>query len=463
MKTKIIFLLCFNVLFFFFYKTNQSLASSNIAATKKPTSDTENLIFPKNFNWCVATSAHQIEGGNDKNDWWFWENLKPSKIKNQNKSGRATDHWNRVAEDTKLMVDLGIQQYRFSIEWSRIEPVEGQFDLNAMNHYQEEIDELRNNGIEPMVTLHHFTSPLWFAKAGGWTNDQSPQKFLNFVKYVNQHLGQKVDQWITFNEPMVMIAGGYVSGVFPPGVKHWASILKPIRNILLSHALAYHELHLNNRAQVGIAHHLRIMDPYNKLNPIDWYLANKLSKAFNWTFLNALKTGLLSISIPTKINYKETLPQLVNTQDFIGVNYYSRDLVKFTPGENESITIVTNDKSPRSDLNWEIYPKGLGSILKSVNKLFGTLPIYITENGIADKSDLARPEFIKQHLRVLHKSISSGINIQGYCHWSLLDNFEWAEGFAPRFGLYSVDYITLERTPRESALLYKKIISNNGL
>lgn len=463
MKTKIIFLPCLVVSFFFFYKTNQSQASLNIQKNKNLNTAIESLTFPKNFNWCVATSAHQIEGGNKNNDWWEWENLEPSKIKNKDKSGIATDHWNRVSEDTKLLVDLGVNQYRFSIEWSRIEPVEGQFDLNAINHYQEEINELRNNGIEPMVTLHHFTSPLWFTKTGGWENDESPEKFLKFVKYVNRHLGKKVEQWITFNEPMVMVAGGYISGVFPPGIQDWKKIVKPIRNILLAHSLAYHELHSNNKTQVGLAHHLRIMEPYNKLNPIDWYLARKLSKAFNWTFLNALKSGVFSISVPTKVNHKEILPQLKNTQDFIGVNYYSRDFVKFTPGQKESITLVTNDKNPKSDLQWEIYPEGLSEILMSVTKKFKKLPIFITENGIADKSDSLRPDFLRHHLLELHRAISNGANVQGYCHWSLIDNFEWAEGFSPRFGLYSVDYITLKRTPRQSALLYKNIISNNGL
>lgn len=421
------------------------------------------LPFPKNFKWCVATAAHQIEGDNKKNDWWAWEHLIPSKIKNADKSGLAIDHWNRVSEDTKLLNDLGVKQYRFSIEWSRIEPAEGIFDLNAMNHYKNELSELRKYGITPMVTLHHFTSPLWFAKLGGWSERDSSLKFLNFVKFVNQQIGNEVEQWITFNEPMVMIGGGYVTGVFPPGIKDWNETIQPLRNILIAHALAYKELHKNKKALVGIAHHLRIMDPYNKLNPIEHFMAKKLSLAFNWTFLNALRNGKIALSIPTKIDYEENLPELKGTQDFIGINYYTRDLIKYNPLKKEPITIVTNDKSPTSDLNWEIYPQGLYTLLKSVSKKFKKLPIYITENGIADRSDLKRSNYLKIHLEKIYRALSEGVNIQGYCHWTLIDNFEWAEGFSPRFGLYEVNYKTQTRTPRESAFYYQKIISQNGL
>ncbi|MGZ3787882.1 MAG: glycoside hydrolase family 1 protein [Bacteriovorax sp.] len=426
-------------------------------------SSSEVLTFPENFKWCVATAAHQIEGGNENNDWWEWEHSVPSKIKNGENSGLAIDHWNKVAEDTKLLKDLGVKQYRFSIEWSRIEPKEGVFNLEAIHHYKDELKELQKYGIAPMVTLHHFTSPLWFAKMGGWSHPDSPQKFLQFVKFVNQQLGASVDQWITFNEPMVMIAAGYINGVFPPGIKDWKSVIGPIRNILIAHSLSYKELHRNKNAQVGIAHHLRIMHPYNKLNPIEWYLANKLSKAFNWTLLNALQTGTISLSVPTKIEYEEYLPQLKDTQDFIGVNYYSRDLVKFTPKGKDIITVVPNDKSPKSDLNWEIYPEGLYDILKSVSEKFENLPVFITENGIADKSDSRRADFLKQHLLQIHHALEEGINVLGYCHWTLIDNFEWAEGRGPRFGLYDVDYKTLKRTPRKSARYYQEIIERNGI
>jgi beta-glucosidase len=333
----------------------------------------------------------------------------------------------------------------------------------ALSHYKKELGELRKYGIIPMITLHHFTSPIWFAKMGGWANSESPIKFLNFVKFINQQIGNEVKQWITFNEPMVMIGGGYVTGVFPPGIKNWNKTIPPLRNILIAHSLAYRELHKNKKALVGIAHHMRIMDPYNKLNPIEFYMAKKLSLAFNWTFLNALHDGKISLSIPTKIEYQEELPQLKGTQDFIGINYYTRDLIKYTPLKNEPITTVANKKTPKSDLNWEIYPQGFYTILKTVSKKFKTTPIFITENGIADHADSLRTNFLKTHLEKVYRAISEGVNIQGYCHWTLVDNFEWAEGFTPRFGLYEVDYNTLTRTPRASALYYKKVIFQNGI
>ena len=419
--------------------------------------------FPKDFKWCVATAAHQIEGNNTLNDWWEWEHRLPSKIKNSELSGLADDHWNRVDEDTELLNDLGVTTYRFSIEWSRIEPIEGQFNLEAINHYKYEIGELKKKGISPMVTLHHFTSPLWFAKKGGWANSDSPKLFERFVHFVRLQFGGSVEQWITFNEPMVLIAGGYISGVFPPGITDWNQVQAPLKNILLAHAKAYQELHKNGLAQVGIAHHLRIMDPYNKLNPIEWFLAQKLSNAFNWTMLNALKSGNIKLSVPTKINYHETIPELKDTQDFIGVNYYSRDLVQFTPHQKEAITLKVNSKNPKSDLGWEIYPTGMYDILKSVHHKFKNLPIIITENGIADQEDKLRSRFLIDHLFEVQQAIKDGIPVKGYCHWSLYDNFEWAEGFAPRFGLFNVDYLTLKRTPRESALLYRDIIFKNSI
>ena len=423
----------------------------------------ETVHFPKNFKWCVATAAHQIEGGNENNDWWEWENLFPSKIKNGDRSELATDHWNRIPEDTKLLNDLGVQQYRFSIEWSRIETSEGVFNQEAINHYKMELAELKKYGIAPMVTLHHFTSPIWFSHQGGWANSHSPKQFLSFVKYVRQQLGESVQFWITFNEPMVMIGGGYIDGIFPPGIKDWNKAVAPLRNILLAHAMAYKELHKNTDAMVGIAHHLRVMDPFNKLNPVDWYLAQKLSNAFNWAFVDALKDGKISLTIPTIIKYKEVLPELKDTQDFIGVNYYSRDLIQFTPKKNPAVTIKVNDKNSISDLGWEIYPQGIYAILKTIHKKFPNLPIFITENGIADQNDSKRSDFLIQHLKYVHQAIADGINVQGYCHWSLIDNFEWAQGFDPRFGLYEVDYKTFKRTPRKSALLYQKIISKNAL
>ena len=419
--------------------------------------------FPEKFKWCVATSAHQIEGNNIYNDWWAWEQIKPSKIKNGDRSLMATDHWNRYAEDIQLMKYLGVTEYRFSVEWSRIEPTEGNFNQEAIKHYRDEILELKKNGINPMVTLHHFTSPKWFADLGGWAQDSSVKQFKKYTEFVNQNIGDLVEYWITFNEPMVMLAGGYINGVFPPGIKDWKKVSEPLKNVLLAHAEAYRELHKNKLAKVGIAHHLRIMQAFSRTNPIEWFLARKLSKSFNWAIPNALKDGELDLSIPTKINYKITLPSIKNTQDFLGINYYSRDLIRFSLGSANPIQLIFNRKNKNTDLGWEIFPTGIYTILEDAHELYPELPIFITENGIADKKDKNRNSFINDHLNQIYNAIKIGIPVKGYCHWSLLDNFEWAEGFHPRFGLYEVNYETFERTPRPSALYYKSIIERNGL
>ena len=448
-----------SVLFFIFYfSINDDFYSG--PTTRSPAS--KQILFPSQFKWCVATAAHQIEGGNKNNDWWEWEHLIPSKIKNNDSSEISTDHWNKVEVDTNLMKDLGVNQYRFSIEWSRIEPKEGEFDQSAMNHYREEINLLKHNGITPMVTLHHFTSPIWFAHQGGWSSEKSPEQFLKFVYYVRTQLGESVSQWITFNEPMVLLLGGYAQGLFPPGLSDWKKISSPLKNVLRAHALAYYELHKNSNAQVGMAHHLRVFEPFSKLNPIDWYLANKFEEAFNWTIPNALYTGKIHVSVPTMIKYKEELPELKGTQDFIGLNYYSRDFIKYTPKGKNVASIVSKEGVDSTDLNWEIYPHGIYRILRKLNQKYSELPVYITENGIADKADKKRSVFLKNHLKEIYDAINAGVDVRGYCHWSLMDNFEWNEGYSARFGLYQMNYKTLERIPTESAKLYKDIIQKNG-
>jgi beta-glucosidase len=448
-----------SVVFFAFYLNLNAESYSN-SPLRSPA--TKQILFPSQFKWCVATAAHQIEGGNKNNDWWEWEHSIPSKIKNNDSSVIATDHWNRLDLDTNLMKELGVNQYRFSIEWSRIEPKEGEFDQVAMNHYRHEIDLLKQNGISPMITLHHFTSPIWFTHKGGWTNEKSPEQFLKFVYYVRTQLGESVSHWVTFNEPMVMLLGGYANGVFPPGIKDWKKVATPLKNILKAHSLAYYELHKNSNAQVGMAHHLRIFEPYSKLNPVDWYLASKFENAFNWTIPNSLYSGTIHVSVPTMIKVDEELPELKGTQDYFGLNYYSRDFIKYTPKGENIASIVLKEKADLTDLNWEIYPHGIFRILKKINQQYNELPIYITENGIADRNDSKRSDFIKNHLKEIYDAINSGIDVRGYCHWSLMDNFEWNEGYSARFGLYQMDYKTLERKPTNSARLYKDIIQKNG-
>lgn len=418
--------------------------------------------FPQSFKWCSATAAHQVEGENIHSDWWTFEQM-PGAIKNNDKSGLAVNQWNLFPEDIKRMKALGLNSYRFSVEWAKIEPKENSWDEKALDHYRQMVKQLRLAGIEPLVTLHHFTLPQWFAAKGGWSSQESVPLFVRYATRVFEALHQDVDTWVTFNEPMVVITVGYLDGLFPPLKKNDAKgALMALKNILQSHAeavLKMRGIDLQKKARFGFAHHLRVFDPENKFNPLDYIVRNQLDQIWNWSFPMALSTGRFKLSIPFQASIDEEIPHLKGTQDFFGINYYTRDLVGFSLSAPYFKRSTVNGASV-SDLGWEIYPQGLERLLIDIHEKFPNLNILITENGIADATDLKRTAFIEEHLRIVEKAIASGIPVEGYCHWSLLDNFEWAEGFTPRFGLYEVVYPSLVRIQRKSSLRLKTIIEN---
>lgn len=409
--------------------------------------------FSADFKWCVATSAHQIEGHNYKSDWWHWElarGLEPS--------GRAADHWNRWYEDVGWMKTLGVDMYRFSIEWAKVEPEEGYFDENVLRHYRNLISELRRSSISPMVTLLHFTLPQWLAEKGGLEAEEFPVAFQKFAGIVHEHLGDLVEYWITFNEPMVLVAAGYVEGVFPPGYKREIQgMARPLSQILKAHALAYRALHKggSSKVKVGMSFHLRWFQAQNPWNVLDNVAASLVAQVWNWTLSSALETGRLKARIFGLLRIDEEIKALKGTQDFLGLNYYSRDLVGFSLTKG---LVRSTGPGELTDLQWEIYPEGLYKLIKEAHQRFPRLPIFVTENGLADHKDSKRSKFITSHLRAVERAKKEGAPVQGYCHWSLLDNFEWAEGFGPRFGLLEVDYQTFRRQPRPSFWEYARFI-----
>ncbi len=395
------------------------------------------LKFPKNFLWGTSTSAHQIEGGN-VNDWTFWEKSNALKLANQAQkywqlwqqkkfpemfessnyiSGRAGNHYQKYEEDFDIAKLLNQNSHRFSIEWSRIEPKEGKIDEKEINHYREVILALKERNLEPFVTLYHWTLPKWLAEKGGWLNPMSPYYFERYVKIISEHLFDLTHFWMTINEPLIYAANSYLKGVWPPQEKKLGKFLKVINNLAKAHQLAYQSLHLIDLdCQVGIAKN----NIYFKNNPLADYFWNKY-------FLNKIK----------------------REQDFIGLNYYFYKA--WTKIKNLEI----------SDLGWEIYPKGIYYLLQNLKKY--DLPIYITENGLADAKDVKRGNFIKKHLFWIHRAIQEKADVRGYFYWSLLDNFEWDKGFWPRFGLVEINYDNFERKIRPSAKIYAKICRENKL
>lgn len=460
------------------------------------------LKFPANFKWCAATAAHQIEGYNYNSDWWEWETRRPGcKVKNCETSEFATDHWNRVDEDIRLMRDLNLKQYRFSVEWAKIEPRENQIDWAAVEHYRQEVNKLFAAGVEPMITLQHFTLPMWVAQKGGWRWAGMPQAFKRYAETVYSLFGSRVRDWVTINEPMVHLGGGYVMGLTPPGFapsggpakeerlpsgcsrahrdgapslgsptkEDLARLADAVRGVLKSHAAAYHALHKLAKAQkrqirVGMANHLRAFDPRLVFNPLDWIVKGLFEEFFNWSIPDAMETGRLSLFIPGVINTKnQIIPGLRGTQDFFGLNYYTRDIVWFKMQAGIGAGMCSKANAVTSDMGWEIYPHGIYRLIREATRRYGNIPILITENGIADNRDALRPAYIRSHLKAVHRAIRAGSRVEAYCHWSLLDNFEWVEGYGPRFGLYEVDYATMARIPRASAKLYSIIAAENGL
>lgn len=394
--------------------------------------------LPKNFLWGSATSAHQVEGHNH-NDWSEWEKL--GRVKNGDHSGQASGHYQRFREDFGLAKKLGQNAHRLSIEWSRIYPRPGYLDQDALDHYRQVLEELHRLHIEPIVTLHHFTNPLWISQAGGWTKRETIDAFGQYVVTVVQALGHLVKYWITINEPTVYTSLAYVSAVWPPEQKNYWFAWQAIRNFVLAHNLAYSIIHrYSPGAKVGAA--------------------NNLSD-----FVPARSGHLLDRGLTAFARYWHNqwwLDQTYLSQDFIGLNYYFHHPLKFRlAGVSSLFAPFPSDDKPMSDMGWAIYPSGLGRVLDWLDRYHR--PILITENGVADRQDVHRAAFIRDHVAQVRAAVDRGIDVRGYFYWSLLDNFEWREGFTPRFGLVEVNYQTLVRTIRPSAYIYQQICQKNGL
>ena len=396
--------------------------------------DNKILQFPKNFFWGAATSAYQVEGYSTNTDWWVWDK------DNHKTHFRSCDHYHLYKEDFDLVKKFNQNIHRLSIEWARIEPKEGQWNFEEIEHYRQVLQCLKNQGIKIMLTLWHFTLPIWLAEKNGWENKQSIFYFKRFAELIVKELGHLVDFWITINEPMVYVYQAYLTGIWPPQKKDNAAGRRVLKNLIKSHIEAYKIIHQSKPdAAVSIAKNNQFFAPFRKNNPFDRITTRIVAYKWNHYFLKKIKKYL----------------------DFIGLNYYFHFQIKFAFSLKKRTFYEAKTAGKKtSDLGWEIYPQGIYYVLKELKKYH--LPIIITENGLADSQDVKRPKFIVEHLYYVHKAIREGLDVRGYLHWSLIDNYEWAEGYKPKFGLIAVDFETLRRRPRPSADLYAEICRNNG-
>lgn len=405
------------------------------------------------FVFGVSTAAHQVEGGN-VNDWSEWEiknaerlaKEAPEKfeklvpdwdlIKDQATnasnyiSGNAVDHFNKYPEDIHIMKEMGVKVFRFSIEWSRIEPKENEWSEEAFRHYEDVIHKLKENGIEPWVTLWHRTNPLWIRDIGDWSNGKTVDYFLRYVEKIVSRFRGSVKVWMPLNEPIMSMGGGYLTGEYPPNRKNIFLAYRVLNNFVSAHNRTYELIHTYQKdAFVGMPHAGFYLEAYE--NKLVNRLTVKLGHYFaNWLILDKIKKH----------------------SDFIGVQYYTRGIVNwFRQVQGSGV---------KTDMGWEVYPPGLYNFMKLAWERYH-LPMVVTENGVTDSRDLIRAKAISAHVEQIMKARSEGVDVRGYLYWSLLDNLEWDKGFWPKFGLVSVDRNTMARTVRESAYTFKKIIEEN--
>ena len=422
----------------------------------------QKLSFPDGFLWGTSTSAHQVEG-NTTNNWTKWEKKNAKRLAENAKtywkswqqkkfpemfepetyiSGRAADHYHLFEKDFDLAKSLGHNAHRLSIEWSRIEPEDGKFDEAEIEHYRAVMRALRARGLTPFVTLWHWTDPLWVSEQGGWENKEIVQKFERYVtKLATSFDKDEIPIWMPINEPGTYVGMSYIQGAFPPNVRNVFRANRVFKNLMAAYRSAYRIVHEHHpSAEVGISHYATHMQAY-KNRPWNKVLVYLLDYIRNWRFLDSVK----------------------GCNDFIGFQYYHRDVIALSPfgGGKWGLIDSKNSNTWVNDLGWDMHPEGIYPLLKRT-AAYNT-PIYITESGLADRDDVNREKYMKENLYWIHRAIKDGAPVKGYFHWSLLDNFEWDKGFWPRFGLVAVDYKTLERTPRPSAQFYKRICETNTL
>ncbi len=407
--------------------------------------------IPKNMLMGVATASMQIEGGEVDANWNDW--CRRGFIKDGTNPATDNDHWKKWQEDTALMHQMGLQIYRFSVEWARLIPQEGQVDEAAVERYRQELLLLREKGIRPLLTIHHFSNPMWFETKGAFEKRENLHYYLELVELVVRSFGDLCSDYITINEPNVYATNSYFFGAWPPGEKRLGATIHVMENLAYCHIRAYEMIHSIRKemgfadTMVGCANHLRVFAPKSKKNL--WHRIS--AKLTSYLFQDALTEAMTLGKFPFPMRNHWKLPKGEYT-DFIGLNYYTRSTVS---GIGDGV----REGSPRNDLDWEIYPQG---IVECGQRLYDVLPrpIWVTENGTCDNDDRFRCKYLYEHLKAISQS---KLPFARYYHWCFCDNFEWIEGNTAKFGLVRVDSETKERFVKTSGDFYSDVIRNGGV
>jgi len=407
--------------------------------------------LPQGMLMGVATAATQIEGGDVGSNWNNW--YEEGHIADGTDPAADNDHWKFWQEDTQLMADMGLQLYRFSVEWARLMPTENTVDESAVEHYRQELLLLQEKGIRPLLTIHHFTNPMWFENKGAFEKRENLHYYLELVEFVVDRFGDLCSDYITINEPNVYATNSYFFGLWPPGRKDVWTTLQVMENLAFCHIRAYQILHEKRKAMgysdtmVGCANHVRVFAPKNEKNL--WHQIS--AKLTAYLFQDALTMAMTLGRFPFPLRNHGKLPTGEYT-DFIGVNYYTRSTVS---GIGDGV----RDNCPKNDLNWEIYPQGIAACAEQLYKLLPR-PIWITENGTCDNDDRFRCRYLYEHLKALSES---SLPFRRYYHWCLCDNFEWVEGNSAKFGLVRVDPQTRQRQVKSSGHFFSGVIKAGGV
>jgi len=403
--------------------------------------------------WGTAVSHYQVEGG-DRCDWSEWERAGRTRGE---PCGCAAGSWQRYEEDAALAAAAGANAFRFSVSWSRVEPALGRYDEAALDRYVRLVEKLNEIGLEPIVTLFHYTHPLWFHEQTPWTSTASVDRFAEFARRVATAFGDRVRFYIPLNEPLVFALAGYFDAQIPPGISDGRALARVVDHLLAAHCAAAAAIReIQQRAAIGVAHNMMAFAPERRWNPLDRALTALAHRSYNRGLIEAFATGRWDFLLPPRTRVRGRRDDLQRSIDVFGVNFYSRLHLR-SPGRERMIgDFLYRDVSGYglTDNGWEIVPEAFEALLHEAARV--NVPLIVSENGLADAGDRARAAFIESHIDAVDRAAANGTPIHGYLHWSLLDNYEWLDGFGPKFGLYEVDRGSFERRPRPSVETFRR-------